>query len=158
MVSHFVWHLTLSLFHEISQYVYEMHCDEVQGVPWNFSANFCCTKSVYLLPSRKTYSTRKTRYSIPYTSIPPQWVKTELNNYTLYRYCTSTTVEQLNTVKQQHTAMAISILTTKSTYCSLSAQRLSKHTVLHILDFLFISIDESFHFLKKNCTMVFMFY
>jgi hypothetical protein len=29
----------------------------------------------------------------------PQWVKTELNNYTLYRYCTSTAVSQPNTVK-----------------------------------------------------------
>jgi hypothetical protein len=33
-------------------------------------------------------------------------------------------------VKQQHTSTATSILTTKSTYRSLSAQRLSKHTVV----------------------------
>jgi hypothetical protein len=62
----------------------------------------------------------------------PQWVKTELNNYTLYRYCTSTAVQQLNTVKQQHTATATSILTTKSTYHSLSAQLLSEHTVFSL--------------------------
>jgi hypothetical protein len=36
----------------------------------------------------------------------------------------------MNTVKQQHTATGTSILTTKSTYRSLSAQRLSEHTVL----------------------------
>jgi hypothetical protein len=30
MVFHFVWRLTLSLFHEISQQVYELHCDELQ--------------------------------------------------------------------------------------------------------------------------------
>jgi hypothetical protein len=29
-VSYFVRRLTPSLFHEISQYVYELHCDEVQ--------------------------------------------------------------------------------------------------------------------------------
>jgi hypothetical protein len=56
-------------------------------------------------------------------------VKTELNNYTLCRYCTSTAVWQLNTVKQQHTSTATSILTTKSTYRSLSAQRLSERNV-----------------------------
>jgi hypothetical protein len=48
---------------------------------------------------------------------------------TLYRYCTSTTDQQLNTVKQQHTSTATSILTTKSTCCCLNAQRLSKLTV-----------------------------
>jgi hypothetical protein len=30
MVSHFVRRLTLNLFHDISQYVYELHCDEGQ--------------------------------------------------------------------------------------------------------------------------------
>jgi hypothetical protein len=30
MVSHFILHLTLSLFHEIYQKVDELHCDEVQ--------------------------------------------------------------------------------------------------------------------------------
>jgi hypothetical protein len=38
-------------------------------------------------------------------------------------------------VKQQHTSTAISILTTKSTYRSLSAQRLSERTVLLLLYF-----------------------
>jgi hypothetical protein len=56
--------LTLSLLHEIPQSVYELHCDEVQGVSGNFSANCSSTKSVYLLPSRKTHSTRKTRFSV----------------------------------------------------------------------------------------------
>jgi hypothetical protein len=52
------------------------------------------------------------------------------HNYTLFRYWTSTDVEQLNTVKQQHTSTATSILTTKSRYRSLSAQRISELTVL----------------------------
>jgi hypothetical protein len=30
MVSHFVRRLTLSLSHEISQQIYELHCDELQ--------------------------------------------------------------------------------------------------------------------------------
>jgi hypothetical protein len=30
MVSHFVRRLTLSLFHEIAELDYELHCDEVQ--------------------------------------------------------------------------------------------------------------------------------
>jgi hypothetical protein len=34
------------------------------GVSGKFSANCSCTKSVCLLPYRKTYSTRKTRFSI----------------------------------------------------------------------------------------------
>jgi hypothetical protein len=37
---------SLSLFHEISQYVYELHYVEVQGVSGNVSADFYCTKSV----------------------------------------------------------------------------------------------------------------
>jgi hypothetical protein len=32
MVSYIVRRLTLSLFHEISQYVYELHCYEVSGI------------------------------------------------------------------------------------------------------------------------------
>jgi hypothetical protein len=44
-------------------------------------------------------------------------------------YSTSTAVEQLNTVKQQQTSTATSILTMKSTYRSLGAQRLSERTV-----------------------------
>jgi hypothetical protein len=85
------------------------------------------------LPSRKTYSTGKTRSSIERTVVSK---KTESNNYKLYRYCTSTAVQQLTTVKQQHTATANSILTTKSTYCSLSAQRLFESTVftLNVLE------------------------
>jgi hypothetical protein len=41
----------------------------------NFSANCSCTKSVYLLPSRKTYSTRKTRSSIERTIVSKNWIK-----------------------------------------------------------------------------------
>jgi hypothetical protein len=41
----------------------------VTGVPGIFSANHPCTKSVYLLPSRKTYSTRKTRFLIERTTL-----------------------------------------------------------------------------------------
>jgi hypothetical protein len=60
----------------------------VTGVSGNFSANCSWTKSLYLLPSRKIYPTRKTGSSIERTNDS----KTELNNYTLYRYCTSTAV------------------------------------------------------------------
>jgi hypothetical protein len=49
--------------------------DEIQGVSGNFSANFFCTKSVYLLPSRNTYSTRKTRSSIERTTVSKNWIK-----------------------------------------------------------------------------------
>jgi hypothetical protein len=82
---------------------------------------------VYLLPSQKMYSTWKTRSSIERTTVSKNW-----NNYPLYRYYTSTAVEQLNTVKQQHTATATSILTTKSTYHSLTAQQLSKCNVYQL--------------------------
>jgi hypothetical protein len=46
-------------------------------------------------------------------------------------------VQPLNTVKQQHPSTATSILTTKSTNRSLSAQRLSERTVLFQLDICF---------------------
>jgi hypothetical protein len=44
------------------------------GVSTNFSANCPCTKSVYLLPSQKMYSTRKTR-SIERTMVSKNWIK-----------------------------------------------------------------------------------
>jgi hypothetical protein len=50
----------------------------------------------------------------------------------MYRNCTSTAIYQLNTVKQHHTSTPTSILTTKTTYCSLSAQRLSERTVVQL--------------------------
>jgi hypothetical protein len=43
--------------------------------------------------------------------------------------------KQLNTMKQQHTSTETSILTTKSTYRSLRAQRLFERTVHKILAF-----------------------
>jgi hypothetical protein len=45
-------------------------------------------------------------------------------------------------VKQEHTSKATSILTTKSTYRNLSAQRLSERTVLHrhICEFVFVRL------------------
>jgi hypothetical protein len=45
------------------------------SVSRNFSANCCCTKSVYLFPSRKTYSTRKTRSWIERTIVNKNWIK-----------------------------------------------------------------------------------
>jgi hypothetical protein len=45
------------------------------GFPGNFSANCSCTKSVYLSPSRKTHSTRKTRSSIEITAVSKNWIK-----------------------------------------------------------------------------------
>jgi hypothetical protein len=45
------------------------------GVCGNFSTNCSCTKSVYLLPSWKTYSTRKTRFSIQKTIVSENWIK-----------------------------------------------------------------------------------
>jgi hypothetical protein len=44
-------------------------------VSGNFSANYSCTKSVYPLPSRKTYSTRKTRSSIERNVASKNWIK-----------------------------------------------------------------------------------
>jgi hypothetical protein len=40
----------------------------------NVSAHFSFTKSVYLLPSRKTYSTRKTRSWIQRTTVSKNWI------------------------------------------------------------------------------------
>ena len=65
------------------------------GVSGNFSANSSCTRSVYLLPSRKTHSKRKTRSSIERTTVS----KNDLSNQTVYLCCTSTAVWQLNAVK-----------------------------------------------------------
>jgi hypothetical protein len=45
------------------------------GVPGNFSANCSCTTSVYLLPTQKTYSTRKTHSSIERTIVSKNWIK-----------------------------------------------------------------------------------
>jgi N-glycosylase/DNA lyase len=42
---------------------------------WEFLANCSCTKSVYLLPYQKTYSTRKTRSSIERTIVSYNWTK-----------------------------------------------------------------------------------
>jgi hypothetical protein len=56
-------------------------------------------------------------------------VHAELNNYTLYRYRTSTADSQLNTVKQQHPSTATSLLTTQSPHRSLSARQLSERIV-----------------------------
>jgi hypothetical protein len=39
--------------------VYEMHCDEVQVFRGNFSANFSCTTSAYLLHSRRSIQQEK---------------------------------------------------------------------------------------------------
>jgi hypothetical protein len=55
-------------------------------------------------------------------------VKTELNNYTLYRYCTSTAVEPFNannTLERQLRYWQPNLRTV-----ALSAQRLSERTVL----------------------------
>jgi hypothetical protein len=41
----------------------------LRTVSGNFSANYSCTKSFYLLPSRKTYSTRKTHSLIERTIV-----------------------------------------------------------------------------------------
>jgi hypothetical protein len=45
------------------------------GISGNFSANCSCTKSVYLLPSQKTYATRKIRSSIWRTIVSKNWFK-----------------------------------------------------------------------------------
>jgi hypothetical protein len=64
---------TLSMFNEISQKTYELIWDDVQLFWGIFLATCSCTKSVYLLPSRKTYSTRKTRSSIERTISSKNW-------------------------------------------------------------------------------------
>jgi len=73
MVSHFVWPVTLSLFMKFLSKSMKLHWGT--GVSGNFSANCSCTKSVYLLPSQKTYSTRKTRSSIKRTIVSKNWIK-----------------------------------------------------------------------------------
>jgi hypothetical protein len=45
------------------------------GVSGNFLPNYSCTKSVYLLPFRKMYSTRKTGSSIERTIVSKNWLK-----------------------------------------------------------------------------------
>jgi hypothetical protein len=45
------------------------------GVSGNCSPNCSYIKSVYLLPSQKTYSTRKTRSSIERTIVSKNWIK-----------------------------------------------------------------------------------
>jgi hypothetical protein len=95
-VSQFVRHLTLSLFHEISQQVYELHCDEVQGVSGNFSANCSCTKSLYLLSYQKTYSPRKTRSSIERTTVSKNWIK-QLHTLPVLRFNRCLTTEYSQT-------------------------------------------------------------
>jgi hypothetical protein len=50
-------------------------CRRGTGVSGNFAANYSCTKSVYLLPSRKTYSTRKTRSWIERTAVSKNLIK-----------------------------------------------------------------------------------
>jgi hypothetical protein len=81
----------------------------------------------------------------------------------LQLYRTSTAVYQLNSVTQQHTATATSIVTTKSPGRRLSAQRLSERTVFVsklTLRYLLITIDTSnlpnattkFHLAATNYT------
>jgi hypothetical protein len=45
------------------------------GVSGKFSADCSCTKSAYLLPSQKMYSTRKTCSSIERTIVSKNWIK-----------------------------------------------------------------------------------
>jgi len=99
------------------------------GVSGNFSANCSCPKSVHLLPSQKMYSTRKTRSSIERTIVSRNWFQ-HLNTLPVLHFNRFNGWIQWNVTQQQHTSTAISILTTKSTYRSLSAQWLSECTVL----------------------------
>ena len=62
------------------------------GVSGNVSANFSCTKSVYLLPSRKTYSTRKTCFSIERTTVTKNWFN-QLNSSTVLHFNRGLTAE-----------------------------------------------------------------
>jgi hypothetical protein len=75
--------LTLSLFQEISQQVYKQHSDEVQLFLGIFQQ---IAPTLNLLERRIQQEKHVTQFK------EPRWVKTELNNYTLYRYCTSTAV------------------------------------------------------------------
>jgi hypothetical protein len=54
----------------------------------NFSANCSGTKSVYLLSSRKTYSTRKTQSSIERTTASKNWIK-QLHTLPVLRFLTT---------------------------------------------------------------------
>jgi hypothetical protein len=88
MVFHIFRCLTLSLFYEISQQAYELHCVELQVFLEIFQQiaprlNRC----IYCLLERRIQQ----EIHVPQLR-EPQWVKSELNNYTLYGYCTSTAV------------------------------------------------------------------
>jgi hypothetical protein len=92
------------------------------GVFRNFSTNCACTKSVYPLPPRKTFSTRK---QVPQFKTPLS--KTELHTLPVLHFNRCLTTEYSETTA--HFSTATSIMTTKSTYRCLSAQRLSERTV-----------------------------
>jgi hypothetical protein len=51
------------------------------SVSGNFTANCSFTKSVHLLPSQKTHSTRKTCSSIERTTVSKNWIKQTLSTY-----------------------------------------------------------------------------
>jgi hypothetical protein len=61
------------------------------GVPENFSAYCSCTKSVYLLPSQKMYSTRKTHSSIERTIVSENRIKQLCTLLILHFSCCFTT-------------------------------------------------------------------
>jgi hypothetical protein len=69
----------------------------------------------------------KTRSSIERSILSKNWNK-QLHTLSVLHF---NSCLKLKTVKQQHTSTATSILTTKSTYRSLSAQRLSERTVIY---------------------------
>jgi hypothetical protein len=66
------------------------------GVSGNFSANCSCTKSVYLLPSRKAYSTRKTSPSIERIKVRKNWIK-QLNTLPVLHFNRCLTTEFIET-------------------------------------------------------------
>jgi hypothetical protein len=68
------------------------------GVSGNFSANCYFTKSVYLLPSRKTFSTIKTRSSIERTTVSKNRIK-QLHTLPVLHYSCCLTTEYSETTE-----------------------------------------------------------
>jgi hypothetical protein len=94
------------------------------GVSGNFSANFSYAKLVYRLPSQKIYLTRKTHSSIERTIVSKNWIK-QLHTLPVLHFNPCLTTEYSETTAHFND----NLLTTKSTYRRLSAQRLSECSV-----------------------------
>jgi hypothetical protein len=78
-------------------------------ISWNFSANCSYTKSVYLLPSWKKYTTIKTRCSIERTIVSKNWIK-QLHNLPVLHFNRCLTTEYSETTAHFNTDNQIYVL------------------------------------------------